>query len=42
MSDWPQSPVHGWFERRATASLYRKITKFGIKQLKVAGNFEVA
>jgi hypothetical protein len=38
MSDWPQSPVHGWFERRALQEDH----EVGIKQLKVAGNFEVA
>jgi putative transposase len=31
----------GWFERRATASFYKTIMRFGIERLKVPDEFEV-
>jgi len=31
----------GWFERRATASFYRTVMRFGIERLKVPDDFEV-
>jgi hypothetical protein len=31
----------GWFERRANASFYKSVMRFGIERLKVADEFEV-